>query len=208
MDRPLARFGAWYELFPRSTGGRDAEGNPVHGTFATAAKALPRIAKMGFDVVYLPPIHPIGKVHRKGRNNTVTAAPGDVGSPWAIGSDEGGHDAVHPELGTIEDFDDFVAAAADLGMEVALDLALQCAPDHPWAQGPPAVVHRTARRHHRLRGEPAEEVPGHLPDQLRQRPGRPLRRRCCGWCGTGWTTASRSSASTIRTPSRRTSGRG
>ena len=134
VDRPAARFAAWYELFPRSTGGRDAEGVPVHGTFATAAKSLPRVAKMGFDVVYLPPIHPIGEVHRKGRNNTVTAAPGDVGSPWAIGSKLGGHDAVHPELGTIEDFDDFVAAAADLGLEVALDLALQCAPDHPWAK--------------------------------------------------------------------------
>ena len=120
-------------MFPRSTGGWDADGNPVHGTFATAAAALPRIAQMGFDVVYLPPIHPIGKVHRKGRNNTATAAPGDVGSPWAIGSDEGGHDAVHPQLGTIDDFDKFVAAARDLGMEVALDLALQCAPDHPWA---------------------------------------------------------------------------
>src|SRR5699024_10317991 len=98
VDRPLARFGAWYEMFPRSTGGWDAEGNPVHGTFATAAAALPRIAEMGFDVVYLPPVHPIGKVHRQGRNNTATAAPGDVGSPWAIGSDEGGHDAVHPLL--------------------------------------------------------------------------------------------------------------
>lgn len=134
VDRPLARFGSWYEMFPRSTGGWDADGNPVHGTFATAAAALPRIAAMGFDVVYLPPIHPIGKVHRKGRNNTATAVPGDVGSPWAIGSDEGGHDAVHPRLGTIEDFDEFVAAAHDLGMEVALDLALQCAPDHPWAK--------------------------------------------------------------------------
>ncbi|MBS4727282.1 alpha-1,4-glucan--maltose-1-phosphate maltosyltransferase [Mycobacterium sp. SM1] len=134
VDRPLARFGAWYEMFPRSTGGWDADGRPVHGTFATAAAALPRIANMGFDVVYLPPIHPIGKVHRKGPNNAVTAAPGDVGSPWAIGSDEGGHDAVHPQLGTIEDFDRFVAVARDLGMEVALDLALQCAPDHPWAR--------------------------------------------------------------------------
>ena len=134
VDRPLARFGAWYEMFPRSTGGRDADGKPVHGTFATAAASLPRIADMGFDVVYLPPIHPIGKVHRKGRNNSPTAAPGDVGSPWAIGSDEGGHDAVHPSLGTIDDFDAFVAAARDLGMEVALDLALQCAPDHPWAR--------------------------------------------------------------------------
>jgi starch synthase (maltosyl-transferring) len=135
VDRPLARFSAWYEMFPRSTGGWDAAGNPVHGTFATAAAALPRIAEMGFDVVYLPPIHPIGKVHRKGRNNAATAAPGDVGSPWAIGSDEGGHDAVHPDLGTIEDFDRFVTAARELGMEVALDLALQCAPDHPWATG-------------------------------------------------------------------------
>jgi starch synthase (maltosyl-transferring) len=137
VDRPLARFSAWYELFPRSTGGWDKKGKPVHGTFATAAKALDRIAKMGFDVVYLPPIHPIGKVHRKGRNNSVAAAPKDVGSPWAIGSDEGGHDAVHPQLGTIEDFDDFVAATRDQGMEVALDLALQCAPDHPWAKEHP-----------------------------------------------------------------------
>jgi starch synthase (maltosyl-transferring) len=137
VDRPLARFSSWYEIFPRSTGGWDATGNPVHGTFATATKSLPRIAKMGFDVVYLPPIHPIGNVHRKGRNNSVTAAPKDVGSPWAIGSDEGGHDAIHPKLGTIEDFDDFVAAARDDGMEVALDFALQCAPDHPWARKHP-----------------------------------------------------------------------
>ncbi len=208
VDRPLARFGSWYEMFPRSTGGWDAKGNPVHGTFATAAAALPRIAQMGFDVVYLPPIHPIGKVHRKGRNNTATAAPGDVGSPWAIGSDEGGHDAIHPQLGTIADFDKFVAAVEDLGMEVALDLALQCAPDHPWAKDHRAVVHRIAGRHHRLRREPAEEVPGHLPDQLRQRPRRVSTTRCCAWCGTGWTTASRSFASTTRTPSRPTSGRG
>jgi starch synthase (maltosyl-transferring) len=137
VDRPLARFGSWYELFPRSTGGWDAHGHPVHGTFTTAAKALPRVARMGFDVVYLPPIHPIGKVHRKGRNNSVTALPGDVGSPWAIGSDEGGHDALHPQLGTIEDFDEFVATAHDHGLEVALDLALQCAPDHPWAKEHP-----------------------------------------------------------------------
>jgi starch synthase (maltosyl-transferring) len=137
VDRPLARFSSWYEMFPRSTGGWDAKGNPVHGTLATATKELPRIARMGFDVVYLPPIHPIGKVHRKGRNNSVTAAPNDVGSPWAIGSDEGGHDAIHPKLGTLKDFDDFVAAARDDGMEVALDLALQTAPDHPWARNHP-----------------------------------------------------------------------
>lgn len=133
VDRPLARRGAWYEMFPRSTGGWDGDGRPVHGTFATAAAALPRIADMGFDVVYLPPIHPIGRMHRKGRNNSPIAEPGDVGSPWAIGSSEGGHDAIHPELGGIDDFDDFVAAARRLGLEVALDLALQCAPDHPWA---------------------------------------------------------------------------
>ncbi|WP_313673402.1 alpha-1,4-glucan--maltose-1-phosphate maltosyltransferase [Mycolicibacterium sp.] len=134
VDRPVARCSSWYEFFPRSTGGWDADGNPVHGTFATATAALPRIAAMGFDVVYLPPIHPIGHVHRKGRNNAVTADDGDVGSPWAIGSTEGGHDAVHPDLGTIEDFDSFVAAARGHGLEVALDLALQCAPDHPWAR--------------------------------------------------------------------------
>ncbi|MGC2654934.1 MAG: maltotransferase domain-containing protein, partial [Mycobacterium sp.] len=134
VDRPQARFSSWYEMFPRSTGGWDKKGNPVHGTFATATAALLRIARMGFDVVYLPPVHPIGKVHRKGRNNTATAAPGDVGSPWAIGSDEGGHDAVHPLLGTIDEFDKFVAAARELDLEVALDLALQCAPDHPWAK--------------------------------------------------------------------------
>ena len=99
VDRPEARFSAWYELFPRSTGGWDKKGKPVHGTFATAAKALPRIAKMGFDVVYLPPIHPIGKVHRKGRNNSVTAAPKDVGSPWAIGSERGRSRRRAPQAG-------------------------------------------------------------------------------------------------------------
>ena len=132
VDRPLARFSSWYEMFPRSIGGWDAKGRPVDGTFATAAEALPRIAKMGFDVVYLPPIHPIGTVHRKGRNNSEKVARGDVGSPWAIGSKEGGHDAVHRGLGNIDDFDTFVAAAREQGLEVALDLALQCAPDHPW----------------------------------------------------------------------------
>ncbi|GAA3833694.1 MULTISPECIES: maltotransferase domain-containing protein [Amycolatopsis] len=132
VDRERAAFGSWYEFFPRSTGGWDEQGRPVHGTFQTAAKALDRIARMGFDVVYLPPIHPIGRVNRKGRNNTLTPDETDVGSPWAIGSDEGGHDAVHPQLGTIDDFDDFVARATELGLEVALDLALQAAPDHPW----------------------------------------------------------------------------
>ncbi|MGV9860772.1 maltotransferase domain-containing protein [Gordonia sp. NPDC003425] len=133
VDRRRALFGSWYEMFPRSTGGWDGEGHPVHGTFLTAAQDLSRIADMGFDVVYLPPIHPIGAVNRKGPNNTLVAGPDDVGSPWAIGSAEGGHDAIHPQLGSEEDFAYFVGRARELGMEVALDLALQCAPDHPWA---------------------------------------------------------------------------
>ncbi|WP_332838750.1 alpha-1,4-glucan--maltose-1-phosphate maltosyltransferase [Nocardia bovistercoris] len=137
VERRRALYSSWYEFFPRSTGGRDADGAPIHGTFATATKDLARIAAMGFDVVYLPPIHPIGAVNRKGRNNSLTAEPGDVGSPWAIGSAEGGHDAIHPALGTEADFVDFVAAAQRAGMEVALDLALQCAPDHPWVRAHP-----------------------------------------------------------------------
>lgn len=137
VERTRALYSSWYEFFPRSTGGRDANGKPVHGTFRTAVKELPRIAAMGFDVVYLPPIHPIGTVNRKGRNNSLTAEPGDVGSPWAIGSEDGGHDAIHPELGTESDFAEFIAAAAHSGIEVALDLALQCAPDHPWVAAHP-----------------------------------------------------------------------
>ncbi|WP_225732289.1 MULTISPECIES: alpha-1,4-glucan--maltose-1-phosphate maltosyltransferase [unclassified Nocardia] len=137
VERHRALYGSWYEFFPRSTGGRDADGKPIHGTFATATKELSRIAAMGFDVVYLPPIHPIGEVNRKGRNNSLTAEPDDVGSPWAIGSRDGGHDAIHPALGTESDFVEFVTAATELGLEVALDLALQCAPDHPWVRAHP-----------------------------------------------------------------------
>ncbi|MFI7587845.1 alpha-1,4-glucan--maltose-1-phosphate maltosyltransferase [Spongisporangium articulatum] len=134
VQRERALFSAWYELFPRSEGAHvDEAGNWVSGTLRQAEARLPKIKEMGFDIVYLPPIHPIGRVNRKGPNNTLTPGPQDPGVPWAIGSDEGGHDAVHPGLGTIEDVDHFVAAAADLGLEVALDLALQCAPDHPWA---------------------------------------------------------------------------
>jgi starch synthase (maltosyl-transferring) len=131
VDRRRALFGSWYEFFPRSEGA--ALDPPVSGTFAQAAERLPAIAAMGFDVVYLPPIHPVGEINRKGPNNTLTPLPGDPGSPWAIGSAQGGHDAVHPDLGTIDDFDAFVTATRELGMEVALDLALQVAPDHPWA---------------------------------------------------------------------------
>ncbi|MFH8979388.1 alpha-1,4-glucan--maltose-1-phosphate maltosyltransferase, partial [Streptomyces sp. NPDC017890] len=137
VERERALYGAWYEFFPRS------EGTPEkpHGTFRTAARRLPAIAAMGFDVVYLPPIHPIGTTHRKGRNNTLSATPDDVGVPWAIGSPEGGHDTVHPHLGTIDDFDDFVDRAGRLGLEVALDFALQCSPDHPWVHKHPEWFH-------------------------------------------------------------------
>lgn len=130
VERERATFANWYELFPRSEG---SALDPLRsGTFAEAAKRLPSIAGMGFDIVYLPPIHPIGVTERKGPNNSLTPAAGDPGSPWAIGGTEGGHDAIHPDLGTFADFDAFVAAAAENGLEVALDFALQCSPDHPW----------------------------------------------------------------------------
>lgn len=135
VERKRALYGAWYEFFPRSEG---ATLEPyVSGTFRTAAKRLPAVAAMGFDVLYIPPIHPIGIQNRKGKNNTLTPGPEDVGSPWAIGGAAGGHDAVNPELGTIEDFDYFVKSAGDLGIEVALDLALQASPDHPWVKEHP-----------------------------------------------------------------------
>ena len=133
VERRAALYNSWYELFPRSTGGWDKEGNPVHGTFDTTAKALERVADMGFDTVYFPPIHPIGKVHRKGKNNSVVAEPGDVGSPWAIQD----HSTTHPDLGTMEDFQKLVSRAQELGLEVALDFALQASPDHPWASSHP-----------------------------------------------------------------------
>ncbi len=135
VDRQRALYSSWYEFFPRSEGA--SLDPPRSGTLKQAAERLPAIADLGFDVVYLPPISPIGEVNRKGPNNTLDPAPSDPGSPWAIGSRFGGHDAIHPDLGTLEDFDDFVQTARKLGMEVALDLALQCAPDHPWAKAHP-----------------------------------------------------------------------
>ena len=132
-DRPIARAAAWYEMMPRSQSSIPGK----HGTFDDCINRLPDIAALGFDVLYLTPIHPIGRVNRKGRNNALRCEAGDPGSPYAIGSAEGGHDAVHPELGTLEDFRRLVRACADLGLEVALDFAIQCAPDHPWlAQHP------------------------------------------------------------------------
>ncbi|MFJ2135638.1 alpha-1,4-glucan--maltose-1-phosphate maltosyltransferase [Streptomyces sp. NPDC098085] len=163
VERRRALFGSWYELFPRSEGARVVPAGPagtakkgragktaarperiISGTFRTAAERLPAVAAMGFDVVYLPPVHPIGTTHRKGPNNSLSPAPHDVGVPWAIGSAEGGHDSVHPELGTLDDFDHFVATARTLRMEIALDFALQCSPDHPWVEKHPEWFHHRA----------------------------------------------------------------
>jgi starch synthase (maltosyl-transferring) len=138
VDRELARFGAWYEMFPRSATTEPGH----HGTFADVEARLPEIAEMAFDVLYLPPIHPIGQSYRKGRNNATTAATGDPGSPWAIGSAEGGHTAIHPELGSLEDFCHLVTAAGTHGLEIALDIAFQTAPDHPYATEHPEWFRR------------------------------------------------------------------
>ena len=131
VDRPLARVGAWYELFPRSWGG-----------FAGVEKLLPQLAELGFDVLYFPPIHPIGTTHRKGRNNTMPAGRGDPGSPWAIGSEQGGHTAVEPALGSLADFERLVGRARERGIDVALDFAIQCSPDHPWLREHPEWFNR------------------------------------------------------------------
>jgi len=132
VEPERARFGAWYELFPRSAGKPG-----VHGTFRDLEQRLPYVSGMGFDILYLPPIHPIGKTHRKGRNNTVRATSSDPGSPWAIGSEQGGHKSVNPDLGTLEDFRRFVRVAGEHGLSVALDIAFQCSPDHPYVREHP-----------------------------------------------------------------------
>ncbi|TDN62974.1 maltotransferase domain-containing protein [Paraburkholderia sp. BL10I2N1] len=132
-ERSAARFASWYEIFPRSM----SDDPNRHGTFADVIAKLPRIRDMGFDVLYFPPIHPIGVTNRKGRNNTLNAQPGDLGSPYAIGGKEGGHTAVHPELGTLDDFSTMLAAAHEHGLEIALDFAIQCSPDHPWLKEHP-----------------------------------------------------------------------
>jgi starch synthase (maltosyl-transferring) len=133
VDPPLARFGAWYELFPRSTAAEPGR----HGTFRDVVARLDYVQELGFDVLYLPPIHPIGHERRKGPNNTPSRGPQDPGSPWAIGAVEGGHTAVHPDLGTLQDFERLVALARERGIEVALDIAFQCTPEHPWVREHP-----------------------------------------------------------------------
>ena len=144
-DRERALSGAWYEFFPRSEGAvKNADGTITSGTFVSATKRLPAVAAMGFDVLYLPPIHPIGVAHRKGPNNSLTASPNDPGVPWAIGNSDGGHDAINPALGTMKDFENFVAAAKKAGLEIALDLALQTSPDHPWVKSNPQWFNKRA----------------------------------------------------------------
>jgi starch synthase (maltosyl-transferring) len=133
VDRPKARFSTWYEFFPRSA----AREPGAHGTFSDCKERLPYVASMAFDVVYLPPIHPVGHTFRKGKNNSPVAQPGDTGSPWAIGSETGGHTAIHPQLGTLKDFHSLLSAAQELGLELALDIAFQCTPDHPWVREHP-----------------------------------------------------------------------
>ena len=144
-DRERALSGAWYEFFPRSEGAvKNTDGTITSGTFVSATKRLPAVAAMGFDVLYLPPIHPIGVAHRKGPNNSLTASPNDPGVPWAIGNADGGHDAINPALGTMKDFENFVAAAKKAGLEIALDLALQTSPDHPWVKSNPQWFNKRA----------------------------------------------------------------
>ena len=154
VDRPRARAGAWYEMVPRSQGQIPGQ----HGTFKDCIARLPDVAAMGFDVIYLTPIHPIGHTNRKGRNNAVTAAEGDPGSPYAIGAAEGGHDAVHPELGTLEDFRELRCGLQAVEIEVALDFAVQCSPDHPWLKAASAMVQAPAGRIDALCGKSAQEI--------------------------------------------------
>ena len=137
VDRERARFASWYEMFPRSQTAPTPDAPPHPATFADACTRLAQLAELGFDVVYLPPIHPIGRTFRKGKNNSLTPEPDDVGSPWAIGNEHGGHTAIEPSLGTLESFDEFVATARSVGIEIALDYALQCSPDHPWVKEHP-----------------------------------------------------------------------
>ena len=198
VDRERARFGSWYELFPRSWGG-----------FAGVEAAVARLAELGFDVVYLPPIHPIGRTHRKGRNNAWTPRPDDPGSPWAIGGPEGGHTAVNPELGTLADFDRLVAARAGARHRDRARLRDPVLARPPLARRASGVVPPPPGRDAQVRREPAQALPGHLQRQLRvRRLGEPLARRSAMSSSSGSATASGPSASTTRTRSRSPSGSG
>ena len=205
-----ALFGSWYEFFPRSEGATvDAKtGKVTSGTFRTAAKRLDAVAAMGFDVIYLPPIHPIGEVNRKGPNNTLDPRARRPGSPWAIGSKDGGHDAIHPDLGTFEDFDAFVARARELGLEVALDLALQAAPDHPWVTSHPQWFTTRADGTIAYAENPPKKYQDIYPMNFDNDPGGICREVLRVVQALDVATACGSSASTTRTPSRSRSGSG
>ena len=205
-ERPGAAFASWYEVFPRSM----SDDPNRHGTFRDVERHLPRIEAMGFDVLYFPPIHPIGRKNRKGRNNTLTPAADDPGSPYAIGSAEGGHDAIHPELGSIEDFQHLRAAAASHGIELAIDFAIQCSPDHPWLQQHKDWFTWRPDGTIRYAENPPEEIRGHRQRRLlrpRRHP-RPSGSPSPTPSSTGPARVSASSASTTRTRSRSPSGNG
>jgi starch synthase (maltosyl-transferring) len=203
VDRERARFSTWYEMFPRSaaaSGGvsaADSKGQSTfsestrHGTFADVEARLDYVAGMGFDVLYLPPIHPIGRTHRKGRNNARKAASRDVGSPWAIGAKEGGHTAIHPDLGTLEDFRRLVAAARGKGLEIALDVAFQAAPDHPWVAEHPEWFRRRPDGSIQYAENPPKKYEDIVPFDFESAEWRELRRALEGvfefWIGQGVT---------------------
>jgi starch synthase (maltosyl-transferring) len=184
VDQPKARFSSWYEFFPRSSGPKGR-----HGTFADAAKDLPRIARLGFDVVYLPPIHPIGRTFRKGKNNSLTPEPDDVGSPWAIGNEHGGHTAIEPALGTIGDFDRFVSDAKALDIDIALDYALQCSPDHPWVKEHPDWFHIRPDGSIAYAENPPKKYQDIYPINCWCRDREKLWEAVATWCCTGSTMA-------------------
>ncbi len=206
IDRPAALFGAWYELFPRSASATPGR----HGTLGDVIARLPALQEMGFDVLYLPPIHPIGTTNRKGKNNALHAAPDDVGSPYAIGSSEGGHTAIHPALGTIEDFRRLREAAAAHGIELALDFAIQCSPDHPWLKEHPEWFSWRPDGSIRYAENPPKKYEDivNLDFYAEAGDARPVGRACATWCCSGSTKACEFFASTIRTPSRCRSGNG
>ncbi|MFO0866992.1 MAG: maltotransferase domain-containing protein [Gemmataceae bacterium] len=204
VDREKARFGNWYELFPRSCS--DEHGR--HGTFRDVEKRLDYIAGMGFDVLYLPPIHPIGQAYRKGPNNTLTPGPNDPGSPWAIGGRDGGHKAVHLQLGLIGDFDHLLASAASKGIEIAMDIAFQCSPDHPYVKEHPQWFRHRPDGTIKYAENPRRNTKTSIRSISNATIGAICGRSCSASSCSGRIAAYASSASIIRTPSRFASGNG
>ena len=205
VARERARTGAWYELFPRSAAAETRRDGPG---LRLAAARLPAVAAMGFDVVYLPPIHPIGRVNRKGPDNTLEAGPGDPGSPWAIGAAEGGHTAIHPDLGDLDDFAFFYAEAERHGLEVALDLAFQCAPDHPWVAAHPTFFKQRPDGSVQYAENPPKKYQDIYPLHFDTPDWRELWQALEWSRGSGANRACASSASTTPTPSLSASGNG